>query len=66
MKTIRDYIQAALYSKPGGDALRVGDAVTVDGLRGRGVVTKRTGRRLIVSFRNGWKVERDQDAVHKI
>lgn len=66
MKTIRDYIKAVLYSKPGGYALRVGDAVTVDGLRGRGVITKRIGKRLVVSFRNGWKVERDQNAVHKI
>ena len=34
--------------------------------RGRGVITKRKGRRLTVQFRSGVVVERDQRYVHPI
>lgn len=49
-----------------GCSLKVGDPVTVNGLPGRGVVKKRSGRRLTVAFRNGQVEERDQHEVNKI
>jgi hypothetical protein len=47
-------------------SLSVGSAVTADGLRGRGVVTRRNGRRLTVQYRSGLRVERDQSFVHPL
>jgi hypothetical protein len=49
---------------PCGCNIGVGDEVIVDGLRGRGVVTARDGRRLTVRFREGMYVSRDQRYVH--
>lgn len=46
--------------------IKVGDPVTVDGFRGRGVVTRRNGRRLVIQFRSELRIERDQSFVHKI
>jgi len=46
--------------------VKVGDPVTVDGFRGRGVVTRRNGRRLVVQFRSELRVERDQSFVHPL
>ena len=51
---------------PCGCTLTVGDAVIVDGLQGRGVVVARKGRRLVIRFRDGEYLSRDQRYVHKI
>jgi hypothetical protein len=47
-------------------SLEVGSPVTVDGFRGRGVVTRRNGRKLTVQFRSELKIERDMSFVHPI
>ena len=51
---------------PCGCTLTVGDPVTVDGLQGRGVVVARKGRDLVIRFRDGEYLKRDQRYVHKI
>lgn len=51
---------------PCGCTLTVGDQVVVDGLQGRGMVVARKGRRLVIRFRNGEFMSRDQRYVHKI
>ena len=51
---------------PCGCTLTVGDQVSVDGLQGRGMVVARKGRRLVIRFRNGEFMSRDQRYVHKI
>jgi hypothetical protein len=45
---------------------KIGDPVTVDGLRGRGVVIKVEGRRVTIRFRNREYVSRDQIYVHSM
>jgi hypothetical protein len=53
----------------------VGDPVTVDGMTSRGVVVKKTGRRVTVQFqdwrggagyKNGFTVTKDQAFIHKL
>lgn len=51
---------------PCGCTLTVGDPVTVDGLQGRGVIVARKGRDLVIRFRDGEYLKRDQRYVHKI
>lgn len=51
---------------PCGCTLTVGDQVTIDGLQGRGVIVARKGRNLVVRFRSGEYLKRDQMYVHKI
>lgn len=47
--------------------INVGDQVAVDGFQMRGIVTKRNGRRLTISFkRSEIVIERDQMFVHPI
>lgn len=46
--------------------LKVGDQVKVDGLPGRGMITKREGRNLTIQFRSGLTLVRDQQFVHAI
>jgi hypothetical protein len=51
---------------PCGCTLTVGDPVVVDGLQGRGVIVARKGRNLVIRFRDGEFLKRDQRYVHKI
>jgi hypothetical protein len=55
--------------------ISVGDPVTVDGMTSRGTVVQRKGRRVViqiqdwrggVGYRNGYRIERDESAVHKL
>jgi hypothetical protein len=46
--------------------LKVGDPVRVDGLNGRGVIERKDGRRVVIRFRSGEYVSRDQMYVHPI
>jgi hypothetical protein len=56
-------------------SVKVGDPVTVDGLTSRGTVVAKKGKRVTVQvqdwrggvgYRNGYRVERDESAVHKL
>jgi hypothetical protein len=60
-------IQAATI-KPGDETgvLKVGDEVVVDGEQGRGVIERKNGRRVIVRFRSGLYLSRDQMYVHVV
>jgi hypothetical protein len=55
--------------------IKVGDPVTVDGLTSRGTVVQVKGRRVTiqvqdwrggVGYRNGYRIEKDESAVHKL
>ena len=46
--------------------VNVGDAVTVDGMLGRGVVDRKYGNRVRVRFRNGIYLSRDKMYVHNL
>jgi hypothetical protein len=55
--------------------IKVGDPVTVDGLTSRGTVVKKNGKRVTiqvqdwrggVGYRNGYRFEKDESAVHKL
>lgn len=48
------------------EPLQVGDQVTVDGMQGRGVVIAMKNKRVVVRFRNGEYLSRNQVFVHKI
>jgi hypothetical protein len=56
-------------------AVKVGDPVTWDGGTSRGTVVQRKGRRVViqiqdwrggVGYRNGYRIERNETAVHKL
>ena len=49
-----------------GEPLKVGDQVTIDGMQGRGVVIAIKGKRVVVRYRNGEYLSRNQIFVHKI
>jgi Inorganic Pyrophosphatase len=49
-----------------GMSVTVGDPVTVDGMRGRGVVTEDNGDDVIVRFRNGEHIKRKKYNVHNM
>jgi inorganic pyrophosphatase-like protein len=49
-----------------GISVTEGDPVTVDGMRGRGVVTEDNGSDVIVRFRNGMHVKRKKYNVHNL
>jgi hypothetical protein len=49
-----------------GISVTVGDPVTVDGMRGRGVVTEDNGSDVIVRFRNGDHIKRKKYNVHNL
>lgn len=42
----------------------IGTPVTVDGMHGRGVIVRITGRKITVRFRNGLYLTRDVGSVH--
>ena len=60
-------VQAAMI-KPGDEVgkLKVGDEVVVSGLQGRGVIEKKNGRRVMVRFRSGLYLSRDQRDVQPV
>lgn len=49
-----------------GCELTTGDAVVAPGLQGRGVITKRRGHMVEITYRSGLVVERHQRDVQKI
>ena len=56
----------ALHAESSSAGPGIGMPVVVDGMHGRGVVVKITGRRVTVRFRSGLYVTRDAGSVHAL
>jgi len=62
-----DTIQCEEYLVNGCNcSMGVGSDVTADGFRGRGVIVRMNGRRVVIQFRSGLRIDRDRSFVHPL